>query len=67
MTWMPCLIPTICEYLLDHAGRATGHEIQRGTITGVYSGSWRGEPVGRSSMEIYTVRKALEAHARGMK
>lgn len=66
MTWLPSTSPTVVEYLVDASGRATGHEIQRGTISGVYMGSCRGEPVGSASMEIYSVRKACEADAREM-
>lgn len=65
MTWLPSTMLTVVEYLVDASGRATGHEIQRGSMSGVYMGSCRGEPVGRASVEIYSVRKACEADARG--
>lgn len=64
MTWLPSTLATIVEYLVDASGRATGHEIQRGSMSGVYSGSCRGEPVGRASSEIYSVRKQCEDDAR---
>lgn len=64
MTWLPSTQATMVEYLVDAAGRATGHEIQRGSMSGIYSGSCRGEPVGRASIEIYSVRRACEDDAR---
>lgn len=65
MTWLPSSLPTVVEYLVDLSGRRTGHEIKRGTLSGIYSGSCHGEPVGGASMEIYSVRKACEQDARG--
>lgn len=65
LTWYPSPRPGIAEELLDAVNKPTGHVIYRGTVSGIYSGDYHGEPIGRASMEIYSVRKACEAHARG--
>lgn len=67
MTWLISTMPGVAERLVDYQGRPTGHEILRGIVSGVYSGVYHGEPIGRASMSIYPVRKALEAHAMGDK
>lgn len=67
MTWHASNRPGIVEELADAQGKPTGHVIYRGTASGVYSGAYRGEPIGNASMSIYPVRKALEQHARECK
>lgn len=64
MTWLISTMPGVAERLVDYQGRPTGHEILRGTVSGVYSGTYHGEPIGKASMSIYPVRRELEAHAK---
>lgn len=65
MNWRATQYPGIVEALVDVNGKATGHVIARNQTSGIYSGKYNGVPMGKPSMSIYPVRKALEAHASG--
>lgn len=67
MIWRATQYPDIVESLVDANGKATGHVISRNETSGIYTGKYNGAPTGKPSMSIYPIRKALLAHAMGVK